>query len=46
VLGYCFLLAENQNLDIKEIMLDKIALNGKKYPIEKASGSSKKYTEL
>jgi hypothetical protein len=28
-----------------EVILEKLALNEKKYPIEKAKGSAKKYTE-
>lgn len=46
VLAYCFLLAARRGLDIKEIMLDKIRLNGEKYPVEKSKGTAKKYTEL
>lgn len=46
VLAFCFLLAHRRGLDIKEIMLDKIKLNGQKYPVDKAKGSAKKYTEL
>jgi NTP pyrophosphatase (non-canonical NTP hydrolase) len=46
VLSYAFLLAEKHNLDIKSIMLDKIRKNAKKYPVEKAKGSAKKYDEL
>ena len=34
------------DLDIKHIMLDKIQRNAKKYPVEKAKGSAKKYDEL
>jgi NTP pyrophosphatase (non-canonical NTP hydrolase) len=46
VLAYAFLLAEKHNLDIKQIMLDKIEKNALKYPVEKAKGTSKKYTDL
>ncbi len=46
VLSYAFLLAEKHNLDIKKIVLDKIKKNAQKYPVEKAKGSNKKYTEL
>ena len=34
------------NLDIKEIMLEKIHKNAAKYPVDKAKGSAKKYNEL
>ncbi|QED47011.1 nucleotide pyrophosphohydrolase [Cytobacillus dafuensis] len=43
---YSILLANELNLDIEEIILDKLAKNEKKYPIEKAFGSNKKYTEF
>ena len=33
-------------LDVKEIVLEKIAKNGEKYPVEKAKGTAKKYDEL
>lgn len=46
VFAYAFLLAEKQNLDVKQIILDKIKHNGDKYPVDKAKGSSKKYNEL
>ncbi len=46
VLAFAFLLAERYGFDIKEIMLEKIARNGEKYPIEKAKGTARKYNEL
>ncbi len=46
VFAYAFLLADAYQLDVKEIMLDKIARNRQKYPVDKAKGSAKKYTEL
>jgi NTP pyrophosphatase (non-canonical NTP hydrolase) len=46
VFAYAFLLAEKYKLDVKEIVLEKIAKNGEKYPVEKAKGSAKKYDEL
>ena len=46
VLNYAFMIADKYNLDIKEIMLQKLKLNAEKYPIEKAKGSAKKYNEL
>jgi NTP pyrophosphatase (non-canonical NTP hydrolase) len=46
VFAYAFLLAEKYKLDVKQIVFDKIKMNEKKYPITKAKGSSKKYTEL
>ena len=46
VLAYALLLAEKQGLDVKQIVLDKIAKNAEKYPVEKARGSAQKYNEL
>jgi NTP pyrophosphatase (non-canonical NTP hydrolase) len=46
VFAFAFLLADKYKLDVKEIVLNKIKKNGEKYPVEKAKGSSKKYTEL
>lgn len=46
VFAYAFLLAERHQLDVKQIVLDKIKRNGEKYPIDKARGSAKKYNEL
>ena len=46
VLAYAFLIAEKYKLDVKEIVLAKINKNGEKYPVEKAKGSAKKYTDL
>ncbi len=46
VFAYAFLLAEKHNFDVKQIVLDKIARNAKKYPVERAKGNAKKYDEL
>jgi len=46
VLAFSFLLAEKFNFDVEEIVLEKIKKNTIKYPIEKAKGTAKKYTEL
>lgn len=46
VFSYALLLADKYNLDIEEIILNKISSNNKKYPVEKAKGSAKKYDEL
>src|ERR1700761_5003676 len=42
IFSFCFLLADKHQLDVKEIVLDKIHLNDKKYPVEKARGTAKK----
>lgn len=46
VFNYAFLIAHRYDLDVKQIILDKMAKNAEKYPVEKAKGSAKKYTEL
>ncbi|MDP2761778.1 MAG: nucleotide pyrophosphohydrolase [Sideroxyarcus sp.] len=46
VLAFALLLAEHYKLDVKQIVLDKIEKNALKYPVAKAKGSAKKYTEL
>jgi NTP pyrophosphatase (non-canonical NTP hydrolase) len=46
VFAFAFLLAEKYDLDVKQIVLDKIKKNGEKYPVEKAKGTAKKYDEL
>ena|ERR1700733_12268098 len=46
VLSFALLLAHKYDLDIKQIVLDKIEANDKKYPVDKAKGSAKKYNEL
>jgi NTP pyrophosphatase (non-canonical NTP hydrolase) len=46
VIAYALLLAEKNNLDVIKIVEDKIALNNKKYPVDKSKGTAKKYNEL
>jgi NTP pyrophosphatase (non-canonical NTP hydrolase) len=46
VFAYAFLIAEKYNLDVKEIVLEKIKKNAEKYPVDKAKGIAKKYNEL
>lgn len=46
VFNYAIQLADKYNLDIKQIVLDKLKKNAEKYPVEKAYGSAKKYDEL
>lgn len=46
VFNYSILIADKYNLDIKQIVMDKLQRNAQKYPIEKAFGSAKKYNEL
>jgi NTP pyrophosphatase (non-canonical NTP hydrolase) len=46
VFAYAFLLADKLQLDVEKIVLEKIAKNSEKYPIDKAKGTAKKYNEL
>jgi NTP pyrophosphatase (non-canonical NTP hydrolase) len=46
IFNYAILIADKYDLDIKQIVLDKLRRNGEKYPVEKAYGSAKKYNEL
>lgn len=46
VINYALQIATKYNLDVKQIVLDKLAVNAQKYPVEKAKGNAKKYTEL
>ncbi|WP_288326431.1 nucleotide pyrophosphohydrolase [uncultured Clostridium sp.] len=46
VLVYCVHMADCLGVNIEEIINNKMDKNEKKYPVEKAKGNSKKYTEL
>lgn len=46
VMVYCRNLLDKLDLDEDEIINMKMTMNEAKYPIEKAKGSNKKYTEL
>lgn len=46
VVNYCILMADKLNVDLDEIVLSKLEKTRKKYPIEKAQGNSKKYTDF
>ncbi len=46
VVAYCLLMCDHYELDIREILLEKIEKNQKKYPVSKARGTAKKYTDL
>lgn len=46
IFNYAILIADRYDLDIKQIVLDKLQQNAEKYPVEKAYGSAKKYNEL
>lgn len=46
VLTYCLHLAARLDLDPDQIVLDKLEVTRKKYPVEKAKGSSAKRNEV
>ena len=46
IFNYAILIADKYDLDIKQIVLDKLRRNAEKYPVDKAYGSAKKYNEL
>lgn len=43
---YLFELADNLGIDLAGAIDRKLEINGKKYPVEKAKGSMKKYNQL
>lgn len=46
VIAYALMLAHKHGIDVKEAVLEKIAKNAVKYPVEKAKGTSIKYDRL
>jgi NTP pyrophosphatase (non-canonical NTP hydrolase) len=46
IFSFAILLANKYNLDVRQIILDKIHKNSLKYPVDKAKGTAKKYNEL
>lgn len=46
VLNYALQIATKYDLDVKQIVEDKLAKNAAKYPVEKAKGVATKYDEL
>ena len=46
VLLYLLLICERAGLDLVEAAAKKIDINAAKYPVEKARGNARKYTEL
>jgi NTP pyrophosphatase (non-canonical NTP hydrolase) len=46
ILTFSLLLAKKHNLNIIDIVREKVNKNSEKYPIEKAKGNAKKYNEL
>ena len=46
VINYCVLMADACGLDIDKIVQDKIDINEKKYPVDKAYANKAKYDKL
>ena len=46
VLIYAILFADKYGFDISEIIAEKLEKNAAKYPVDKAKGNAKKYTDL
>jgi NTP pyrophosphatase (non-canonical NTP hydrolase) len=46
VLLYLIRLADKLDIDLAAAAFDKMTVNAKKYPVHKARGTSKKYTDL
>ena len=46
VVNYCVLMADACELDLDEIVQEKIKINERKYPVEKAKGRSDKYDKI
>ncbi len=46
VMNYCILLCSQIGVDPKQIILEKMEISSKKYPVEKAKGVSTKYDKL
>jgi len=46
IFTFAFLLANKYDLDVRQIILDKLEQNALKYPIEKAKGNAIKYKDF
>lgn len=46
IIMFCLSLSEVTGIDIAESVLDKLRENEKKYPVQKAKGTAKKYKDL
>jgi len=43
---YLLLICERADIDLTEAAVSKLELNARKYPVDKAKGNARKYTEL
>jgi NTP pyrophosphatase (non-canonical NTP hydrolase) len=46
VFAYLVMLADHYNLDLEQVVREKVQQNEVKYPVDKAKGKSNKYNEL
>lgn len=46
IVNYCVLMADACDIDLDRASIEKVKRNGEKYPVEKAYGTNKKYTEF
>ena len=46
VLAYAILLGHHYNLDLEQVVREKVQKNDEKYPVEKAKGNATEYNEL
>ncbi len=46
VVIFCLNFANATNIDVSDVVQNKIDTNNKKYPVEKSAGTAKKYNEL
>lgn len=46
IMIYSMMLASNLDINIEEIILNKLRKNNEKYPVEKSKGNKRKYTDL
>jgi NTP pyrophosphatase (non-canonical NTP hydrolase) len=46
VFGYLLRLADRLGVELDEALVQKLAINAEKYPVDRASGNSLKYTDL
>lgn len=46
IMIYSMMLASNLDINIEEIILNKLRKNNEKYPVEKSRGNKEKYTDL
>ena len=46
VFTYCFFMADALDVDVKEIILNKLEKTAKKYPVSKSKGVSTKYDKF